>query len=64
MSFTVITERPETTIGRSDNVCGQIGATTSTSRCGATMGPPQESAYAVEPVELATTMPSPPWVFT
>ena len=39
-----ITERPDTTMGRSDSVCGQMGATTSTSRCGATMGPPQDSA--------------------
>ena len=46
------------------SVCGQMGATTSASRCGATMGPPQESAYAVEPVELATTRPSPPCEFT
>ena len=63
-SFTAMTERAETMMGRSDNVCGQIGATTNTSRWGETMGPPQESAEAVEPVALAMTRPSPPWLFT
>ena len=33
-----------TTIGRSLKVCGQMGASTHTSRSGSTMGPPQDSA--------------------
>ncbi len=53
-----------TTIGRSLRVCGEIGASTQTSRFGSTMGPPQERAYAVDPVAVATTMPSPLWEFT
>jgi len=52
---------PGTTIGRSDSVCGAIGASTSTFRRGSTIGPPQERAYAVEPVAVAITMPSPLW---
>ena len=37
-------QRAETTIGRSDKVWGEIGASTRTSIPGATIGPPQESA--------------------
>ena len=33
-----------TTIGRSLKVCGQMGASTHTSRSGSTIGPPQDSA--------------------
>ncbi len=44
MSLISILERADTTIGRSDIVCAQIGAITSTSRCGSTIGPPHESA--------------------
>ena len=35
---------PGTTIGRSESVCGQIGAITSRSSRGSTIGPPQDSA--------------------
>src|SRR5678816_4299656 len=52
------------TIGRSERVCGQIGTSTSAARLGCTIGPPQESAYAVEPVDVATMKPSPPCVLT
>jgi len=41
---TSMTERAETTIGRSDRVWAQIGAITSASRCGSMIGPPHESA--------------------
>jgi hypothetical protein len=61
--LTVIREL-RTTIGRSDKVCGQIGASTSASSSGYRIGPPHDSAYAVDPVAVATTKPSPPCVFT
>src|SRR6266700_2722876 len=47
-----------TTSGRTASVCGQIAATTMASTLGTTIGPPAESAYAVDPVGVATTMPS------
>ena len=39
-----MTERADTTIGRSERVCAQMGAITSASRCGSMIGPPHESA--------------------
>src|SRR5260370_700620 len=47
-----------TTSGRTPTGWGQIPATTIASTEGTTIGPPAESAYAVEPVGVATTMPS------
>ena len=63
-SSSSITLPPATTIGRSDRVCGQIGTSTSTSRLGCTIGPLQDSAYAVEPVDVAMMKPSPLCVLT
>src|SRR6266550_5392139 len=47
-----------TTSGRTARVCGQMAATTMASTLGTTIGPPADSAYAVEPVGVATTIPS------
>src|SRR5436190_15672920 len=47
-----------TTSGRTASVCGQMAATTMASTLGTTIGPPADSAYAVEPVGVATTIPS------
>jgi hypothetical protein len=38
------------TIGRIDNVCGQIGVNTITSASGLTIDPPADNEYAVDPV--------------
>ena len=38
--------------------CGQSGVNTIRSASGATIGPPADRLYAVEPVGVATTMPS------
>ena len=50
-----------TTRGRDVSVCGNIGTTTIASRLGCMIGPPADSAYAVEPVGEATIRPSERW---
>jgi hypothetical protein len=47
-----------TTRGRTASVCAAIGVTTIASTPGTTIGPPALSEYAVEPVGVATMMPS------
>lgn len=46
-------------IARLVSVCGETGSTTPQLRLGETIGPPAESAYAVDPVAVATIIPSP-----
>lgn len=46
------------TMGRRASVEGQIGVITKASRVGWTIGPPAEREWAVEPVGVATIMPS------
>jgi hypothetical protein len=46
------------TIGRTLRLCGEIGVTTMFPDPGKTIGPPQLSEYAVEPVGVATISPS------
>ena len=48
----------ETAMGRLDSVCGHTGTSAITRTDGCRIGPPDESAYAVEPVGEATMMPS------
>src|SRR5439155_1724433 len=55
---TVMAAFEGTTSGRTARVCGQMAATTMASTLGTTIGPPADSAYAVEPVGVATTIPS------
>ena len=50
-----------TTIGRLDKVCGDTGTRDITRSDGCTIGPPADSAYAVEPVGVATIKPSERW---
>ncbi len=45
-------------IGRFDSVCGHTGTIANTDSAGCRIGPPAESAYAVEPVGVATIRPS------
>ena len=45
-------------IGRFDNVCGEIGTSDIAGKPGCRIGPPLESAYAVEPVGVAIIKPS------
>src|SRR4051794_29858411 len=52
-------EALETTTGRNDKECGQIGVTQNASTSGETIGPPAETLYAVEPEGVATIIPSP-----
>ena len=47
-----------TTIGRFERSCGAIGTTTQPAMPGCRIGPPAESAYAVEPVGEPTIRPS------
>ena len=47
------------TSGRTLSVCGEIGVRMIALMSGATTGPPAESEYAVDPVGVATTTPSP-----
>src|SRR6266536_2008553 len=46
------------TIGRLVSVCEQIGVSTIASTLGATIGPPADSEYAVEPVAVEMMRPS------
>lgn len=47
-----------TTTGRAVRVCGLTGVITKLSQAGCTSGPPQLREYPVEPVGVATIMPS------
>jgi hypothetical protein len=47
-----------TTMGRCVSACEQMGASTVQSTEGWTMGPPADSAYAVEPVGVERMTPS------
>ena len=49
-----------TTSGRANRAWALIGTTRRASTVGQTTGPPAEKAYAVEPVGVAATTPSPP----
>src|SRR5439155_25611788 len=49
----------EITSGRANSACALIGTTSSAWTEGHTTGPPAEKAYAVDPVGVAQTMPSP-----
>ena len=53
-----MTERSLTVIGRLESVCGQIGTSTNPGTLGCRIGPFEDSAYAVEPVGVATMRPS------
>ena len=53
-----ITESSGTITVRAVNVCGQIGLSNIECVVGVTIGPPLESIYAVEPVGVATIVPS------
>ena len=53
-----ITQRSLTLTGRADSVCGLSGTSVSAGTAGCRIGPCAESAYAVEPVGVATMMPS------
>ena len=44
--------------GRLESVCGEMGTSATAERPGCRMGPPAESAYAVDPVGVAAMMPS------
>ncbi|MNR05464.1 hypothetical protein D3C85_1214970 [compost metagenome] len=55
---------PSTTIGLPDKVWGYIGTITMASSLGCMIGPPADSAYAVEPVGVATIRPSAFWLQT
>ena len=57
---TASTERGPTTSGRANSACAETGTMTIASRSGHTTGPPAENACAVDPVEVAITMPSQP----
>src|SRR4051812_3371674 len=46
------------TIGRLENVWGQIGTSAIADNDGCMIGPPEDNAYAVEPVGVATIKPS------
>ena len=50
------------TIGRLDSVCGDTGTSAITESEGCTIGPPDDNAYAVEPVGVATIKPSARWL--
>jgi hypothetical protein len=45
-------------IGRKDNVCGQMGEMSRAGIPGCTRDPPADSEYAVDPVGVATQSPS------
>jgi hypothetical protein len=47
-----------TTSGRNDRECGAMGVSTAHGTDGATMGPPQDMEYAVEPDGVAIISPS------
>ena len=47
-----MSEDSATMIERLVKTCGQIGVTTNTPEFGMTIGPPAESEYAVEPVDV------------
>src|SRR5215468_11254615 len=58
LSLRRIKDRWGTITDRFVRTCGHIGVTTNTPDSGITMGPPAESEYAVEPVDVAITRPS------
>src|SRR5688500_17524704 len=51
--------RDETTTGRNERLCGQIGVTQKASTPLSTIGPPADRLYAVEPLGVAAMTPSP-----
>src|SRR5262249_48605874 len=57
---TASTDHGETTIGPANSAWALIGTSSSASTSGQTIGPPAENAYAVDPVGVAQTTPSPP----
>ncbi|MPM97414.1 hypothetical protein SDC9_144587 [bioreactor metagenome] len=54
----VMFDSPLTTRGRLESVKGQIGVMMSVERSTSRMGPPAAKLYPVEPVGVATMMPS------
>jgi len=46
------------TTGRTASVCGEIGVAMMPSMVGTRIGPPADKLYAVEPVAVATMIPS------
>ncbi len=48
----------ETAIGRWVSACGATGTSAKAGTCGSRIGPPADSAYAVDPVGVATMRPS------
>src|SRR5438034_4123865 len=51
--------RDEITTGRNERLCGQIGVMQNASTSGLMIGPPAETLYAVEPLDVETITPSP-----
>ena len=51
---------PDTTIGRANNACADMGTSSIASTVGHTTGPPADHAYPVEPVGVANNTPSHP----
>ena len=47
-----------TAIGRCVSAWGATGTSANAGTCGSRIGPPAESAYAVDPVGVATMIPS------
>ena len=54
----VIVAASATAIGRCVSACGATGTSANAASRGSRIGPPADSAYAVEPVGVATMMPS------
>src|SRR5438128_2500206 len=49
----------ETTTGRNERLCGQMGVMQNASTSGLMIGPPAETLYAVDPLGVETSTPSP-----
>src|SRR3989454_2972100 len=58
IGWIVTTAAAGKTSGRTASVCGQMAVTTMASTVGATIGPPADIEYAVEPVGVLTMIPS------